>query len=113
MILNGKKFPHCGRTCRDNAKMAGKNTCVYCIKRTNLTHLLAAAANSSATCKTCLACWKAERAKESDDFCSLSCKSAVESRAPLLLDVPRGHASFKKGDFLSSAENFPMLTFEI
>ncbi|PPR03288.1 hypothetical protein CVT26_008122 [Gymnopilus dilepis] len=77
VILNGKKFPHCGRTCRDNAKMA-------------------AAANSSATCKTCLACWKAERAKESDDFCSLSCKSAVESRAPLLLDVPRGHASFKK-----------------
>ncbi|KAF8901077.1 hypothetical protein CPB84DRAFT_1847047 [Gymnopilus junonius] len=77
VILNGKKFPHCGRTCRDNAKMA-------------------TVAATSATCKTCLACWKAERSRDSSDFCSQLCEMGIENRAPILVEVPRGHASFKK-----------------
>ncbi|KDR78414.1 hypothetical protein GALMADRAFT_138501 [Galerina marginata CBS 339.88] len=77
-VLNGKTYPQCGRTCRDNAKQA-----------------LAAAANS-ATCTTCLICWKAPKHGENNDICSPACKAAASGRAPVLIEVPRGHVAFKK-----------------
>ncbi|KAF8966953.1 hypothetical protein BDZ97DRAFT_1806077 [Flammula alnicola] len=90
VVINNKVFPHCGRTCRDKAKAA------------------AAAAASSATCTTCLVCWKATRTAETDDFCSQTCHDVAERRAPFLLEVPRGHAAFKKvADYFASSWRNP------
>jgi hypothetical protein len=76
-VLNGHKFPHCGTTCRDKAKKEE----------------LASA--NSATCKTCLICWQKERSSDDIDFCSDACEAIAEKNAPFLIEIPRGHASFK------------------
>ncbi|PPQ90275.1 hypothetical protein CVT25_013100 [Psilocybe cyanescens] len=78
VVMNGKIFPQCGKTCRDNAKLAMN------------------AAINSATCTSCLICWKATKMGDSSDFCSTTCEAAAESRAPYLIELPRGHVAFKK-----------------
>jgi hypothetical protein len=88
-VHNGQKFPHCGTTCRDKAKVAE----------------LASA--NSATCKTCLVCWQEENPGESD-FCSTVCADVAAKKAPFLLEVPRGHVAFKKvADFYTSGWKNP------
>ncbi|KIM41675.1 hypothetical protein M413DRAFT_444923 [Hebeloma cylindrosporum] len=77
VVLNGHKFPHCGTTCRDKAKISD------------------VASANAATCKTCLICWQAESRGQSD-YCSDECGDVSGTKAPFLLEVPRGHVSFKK-----------------
>ncbi|KAF9561587.1 hypothetical protein CPC08DRAFT_424639 [Agrocybe pediades] len=79
LLLGGKLYPHCGRTCRDNAA-------------------LEAAIAKSSTCSSCIVCWMAVAPSSPDtsDFCSDTCRLAVEDLAPLLIELPRGHKAFHK-----------------
>ncbi|KAF9526064.1 hypothetical protein CPB83DRAFT_858606 [Crepidotus variabilis] len=79
VVMNGRRFPHCGRTCRDKAKAADDASTT---------------ASSSGSCTTCLNCWKQFADPPKEDFCSTRCKGIIERRAPMLLEVPRGHVSF-------------------
>ncbi|KAH9477018.1 hypothetical protein JR316_0010934 [Psilocybe cubensis] len=78
VVINGKMYPQCGKTCRDSAKAA------------------MSAAINSATCTSCIICWKATKMGDMSDFCSDICEVAAESRAPYLIELPRGHVAFKK-----------------
>lgn len=53
--------------------------------------------SGTGTCTTCINCWKAPGEFLKDEFCSDSCREIIERRAPLLLDIPRGHSSFNDG----------------
>lgn len=54
---------------------------------------------NSATCTSCIVCWKATKEGDTSDYCSTICEAAAESRAPYLIELPRGHVAFKKGAF--------------
>ncbi|KAF8154073.1 hypothetical protein B0H34DRAFT_75916 [Crassisporium funariophilum] len=89
IIINGKVYPQCGKTCRDKAKSA-------------------ATADDAAACTTCIICWKASKHSPNSDFCSKGCESVAQCKAPFLIELPRGHVSFKKvADTFISAWNTP------
>ncbi|KAF9054281.1 hypothetical protein BJ165DRAFT_699514 [Panaeolus papilionaceus] len=73
-IRNGKTYPQCGKTCRDKAQAAVTNV---------------------AACATCVLCWKKFKFGNSD-FCTVECVENAERRSPVLLEIPKGHVSFKK-----------------
>jgi hypothetical protein len=76
IVIYGKMYPQCGKTCRDKAK-------------------LAETAAKAAVCTSCILCWKSTKAGKSD-FCSEACQSLADIRAPFLIEIPRGHVAFKK-----------------
>jgi hypothetical protein len=58
---------------------------------------LEVAANAAA-CASCILCWKSTKLEDSD-FCSQTCQSLADVRAPFLIEIPRGHVSFKIGTY--------------
>ncbi len=98
VFINGRTFSHCGRTCRDKARSAAPGYLLSSEKLPsgNLS-LIPASQQGSGTCSTCLNCWKAKANPPNDEFCSLQCKTIVDRRAPVLLEIPRGHISFDSG----------------
>lgn len=109
-MLNGQKFPHCGMTCRDKAKIAGEDPlrCQSDVAILRLAIDLASA--NAATCKTCIICWQADSGDQSD-FCSDQCAEVAGKKAPFLLEVPRGHVAFKKGTTFSFSKDPYLRTF--
>ncbi|CAA7261935.1 unnamed protein product [Cyclocybe aegerita] len=88
LVVNGKKYPQCGRTCRDKAQAA-----------------LATAANSAAgSCTTCPICWRLPgHSTSAEGYCSKACDAIAEAKAPVLIELPRGHVAFKKAAEIFSA----------
>jgi len=82
-FFDGRKtYPQCGRSCRDKSKLAASGRGAVQV-------------SPSAVSSACLMCWRAPRQGDSH-FCGRSCAGAAEHRAPLLLEAPRGHVTFKR-----------------
>ena len=75
-----KTLPHCSRSCAQKAKAAGTSPAGTPPKGTG---------NSK---NGCLICGKPSN---QGHFCSKKCSTTAEQRAPVLLEVPVGHATFQ------------------
>jgi len=101
LSLTAKYTPNAAElaeTKRGLRPLAPVSTLSYCQCFTcDLNHLIFALESNPGTCTTCLNCWKASADPPVEDFCSPHCKGIVESKSPILLEVPRGHVSFDQG----------------
>lgn len=100
---NDGKTTHsfCGKSCAQQAKAAGITGGGAPVapsksvgSRFGLVNAILTALRSRPLKNGCLMCGKAVK---KGHFCSQACTSKVEKNAPLLLDVPDTHDTFKSG----------------
>lgn len=79
-----KIYPQCSKICRDNARQEMASREIEELSRPSA---------PSKTNSACLLCWSAQMTPGSD-LCNLCIKTAEKVSLGLLLNVPRGHATF-------------------